>query len=211
MYYNEFREKVKDYPFFRSNIFSHLTKNQNILRSQITGWVAKGYVIPLKRGLYTLREDDRNNKFSLYFLANNLYSPSYISLESALSYYGLIPEKVVAITSISPKKTQRFENYYGKFIYQHVKNALYDDYVAAKDEFSNRFFIASKERAIIDFLYLRTRGIENIESDIFQSSYRMQNLETIDVDKLKTIAEKFKQKKLDQLVKSLCSTLSKIK
>src|SRR5688572_16621374 len=99
MNYTEFRNKVKKYPFFRSNIFVHLTDSVEVLRRQVSEWVDRGYIVQLKRGFYTLQEEDREVRFSQYFLANNLYSPSYISLETALSYYNFIPEQVHAVTS----------------------------------------------------------------------------------------------------------------
>ncbi|MFA6409894.1 MAG: hypothetical protein WCW01_06970 [Gammaproteobacteria bacterium] len=206
MFYDNFRTTLEKYPFFRSNIFPHIASNVDSLRLQVTKWIAKGYVIPLKRGFYTLREKDRAQNFSVYFLANNLYSPSYVSLETALSYYGFIPEKVVAITSVTSKKTQHFDNDYGNFVYHNIKESLYDDYIALTDEFSNTFLMATKERAMIDFLYLKVSALKDIDTDIFQSSYRMQNLDSLDHEKLKIIAAKFKNKKLDYLVDLLLKT-----
>ncbi len=107
MKFSAFRSVVKGYPLFRSNLFEHITDNVPLLRRQITEWVAKGYILVLKRGIYMLSEEFRVTRCSNYFLANQLYTPSYVSLESALSYYGLIPEAVYATTSVTTKKTAR--------------------------------------------------------------------------------------------------------
>lgn len=200
MKFNIFKTKVKQYPMFHSKIFPHLTDDVPTLRRQVSEWTKKGYLLQLKRGLYCLREEDRQENFSRFFLANQLYSPSYISLESALSYYNMIPEAVHTVTSVSPKKTQRFENACGLFRYYHIKNEIYSDYVSVEDEFGLHFFIASKERALIDFLYFKTRGLKNIEASIFTEDFRLQNLDDIDPEKLLRITGMFSQKKLLQLV-----------
>lgn len=196
MKFSEFRLLVKNYPLFRSNSFEHITNNVPLLRRQITEWVAKGYILALKRGIYTLAEA----KCSNYFLANQIYTPSYISLESALSYYGLIPEAVYATTSVTTKKTAHFENYYGRFSYHHCKISLYGDYIEIKDEFGYTVKMASKERAIIDFLYFKTPKLAQTHTDIFDLSLRWQNLSDIDANKLILYAKKFEQKKLTALI-----------
>jgi predicted transcriptional regulator of viral defense system len=157
----------------------------------------------LKRGLYTLCDEDRAAKFSRHYLANQLYMPSYISLESALSYYNIIPEGVYAITSVSSKKTQQFNNAFGQFIYHHVDPELFGDFVLLHDEFNNPVYIASKERAIIDFLYLKVPWARKYDHDIFTLSYRFQNLQDVDIEKLRTIAKKFKQDKIQRLLEVL--------
>lgn len=200
MNYISFRNKVSKYPFFHSNIFVHLTDKIDVLRRQVSEWVDRGYILQLKRGFYTLREEDRQVKFSRYFLANNLYSPSYISLESALSYYGLIPERVNAITSVSTKKTQKFENSLGVFIYRHIKTELYGGFVSQKDEFGNKFFMASPERAVIDFFYYQEKVLDKFDEAIFDASFRLQNLDLLNKSKLKAMAKAFTPRKPGQLV-----------
>jgi len=201
MLYREFREKVKHYPVFRSNIFAALTDSPALLRDQVVDWVKKGLVICLKRGVYTLNESDREAKFSVFFVAQELYLPSFISLESALSYYGLIPEKVIAITSVTSKKTQNFRNILGNFIYRHLKTSLFNNFVAIKDEYGNFFNIAIPEKAIVDYLYFQTRGMSQLEPDIFEESFRLQNLEGLDKFKLQQIAANFNNKRLDRVMK----------
>jgi len=203
MKYLEFREKVKDYPFVPSNSFGHITQDLASFRNQVSSWVKKGLLIQLKRGLYTLREEDRRVKFSKYFLANNLYSPSYISLETALSYYGLSTERAFQFTSISTKKTQCFENYYGKFTYRSIKAELYDHFIAREDEFGNTFYIASPEKALCDFFYFKIREIESLDKSIFEDAYRLQNLDLLKVSRLKQIAEAYPGRKFKNLMELL--------
>lgn len=203
MNYSDFKHKVRKYPYFRANIFEHLSGNPAFLRRQLTDWVKKGWVEKLKRGIYTLSEQDRSVRISAYCLAPILYSPSYISLESALSYYGLIPEGVYAITSVSTQKTMQFHNKYGQFIYRNIKPAFFTDFVSEDDGFGNMFYIATPEKALLDFLFFKTKGMKRVKQDIFENSFRLQNLESVDRQKLKEIAERLGHKKIISIVKSL--------
>src|SRR3990167_1691103 len=101
MRYQHFRDIFENYPFFKSQLFNHITDNPALLRVQMVDWVNKGLVLELKRGSYTLNQRDRMANFSSLALAQALYQPSYISLETAMSYYQLIPEKVEQVTSIT--------------------------------------------------------------------------------------------------------------
>jgi hypothetical protein len=207
MRFGEFRKKIMHYPFVRSNAIGHFTDKPEILRRQISEWLGKGYLLQLKRGIYTLQDEDRKVQFSRYFIANNLYAPSYISLATGLSFYGLIPEKVVTTTSVTTKKTQTFENRYGQFSYHHIKTVLYGDFVTMDDEFGNKFFIATKERAIIDFLYFNMCYLKVIESDIFEQSFRFQNLDILNKQEIRRIAKKFPQAKMQKLINILIPLL----
>jgi len=203
MRYEEFRAKVENYPIFGDWIFDLICPGSTGFKNSITDWIEKGYVIRLKKGVYVLREKDRRQKISRSYMANHLYSPSYISLEYALQYYGFIPERVYSITSVSSKKTSEFSNQEGNFSYKHVKTEVFSDFVSIKDSYGNNFFIATPEKALLDFLYLKVRYVKNIEADIFDVSYRMQHLENIDCDKLRAISKKFKQKKMSWLTDML--------
>ena len=203
MKYSELREQVKNYPFFRSNIFNHLTNKQGLLRRQMVDWVKRGLVIVLKRGVYTLNAADRVAGLSPYFLANNLYSPSYISLESAMTYHGFILEKVHLVTSITTKKTQEFHNKIGDFKYHHIKPSFFDYFVTVRDEFGNDFYLATPEKTLLDFIYIRMLKLPKINDDVFAVSYRLQNLEKLEVKKLKTIAAFYASEKINYLVKLL--------
>jgi hypothetical protein len=211
MKYAEFREKVKNYPFFRSHIFEHLTGKPLILRRQLVDWLKKGSVVQLKRGMYTLRQEDRSSHFSELYLANNLYAPSYISLETALSYYQLIPERVNATLSITTKKTQHFQNSFGYFSYRHIKQSLFENFIMKQDEFNNIFFIATPEKAVVDFLYFKSKEITTISDDVFELSFRFQNLDTLNAGELKRIARNFKQKKLLKLIDLLIKQMGREK
>jgi predicted transcriptional regulator of viral defense system len=88
--------------------------------AKIRQLLANGALIRVKKGLYVLSEDYNNAPFSLTILANLIYGPSAISLEFALSYYGLIPEHAYTITSITPQRNKIFEAPVGCFTYRYL-------------------------------------------------------------------------------------------
>jgi len=113
-------------------------------------YTKRGFIVRAKRGLYAFADDLPPE----LYIANKLYEPSYISLESALSYHRVIPETVYEITSVTPKSTRRFETLGKVFTYHTIKKAAFTGYSLGKQNgFS--FIIAEPEKAFADALYLR--------------------------------------------------------
>lgn len=109
-----------------------------------------GYIVRIKQGLYKLSDE----KIPDLYVASKLYSPSYISLEFALSYYGVIPENVYEITSVTTKATRRFETLGKIFSYKKIKKSAYTGYEIKKEK-NLGFYIADAEKAFVDTNYLR--------------------------------------------------------
>jgi predicted transcriptional regulator of viral defense system len=89
-------------------------------------------------------------------IANKIYEPSYVSLESALAYYEVIPETVFGVTSVSSRKTKQYESPWGLFSYRSVKPQYMIGYRVIENSPGNRFKIASLEKALLDYLYLNS-------------------------------------------------------
>ncbi|MBI5466487.1 MAG: hypothetical protein HY974_04315 [Candidatus Kerfeldbacteria bacterium] len=107
-----------------------------------------GLFIKLRNNYYTLKDSNP----SLYLIANKLYQPSYVSLENALAYYGMIPEVVYTITSITTKPTREFTTPKGVFSYQRIKQIAYTGYSPKRVEGGVVLF-ADPEKALADYLY----------------------------------------------------------
>lgn len=107
-----------------------------------------GLFIKLRNNFYQLKDSNP----SLYFIANRLYQPSYISLEKALAYYNIIPEMVYGITSVTAKPTREFETPRATFSYQTIKPQAYRGY-SAKNIESYVVLLAEPEKALADYLY----------------------------------------------------------
>lgn len=110
--------------------------------------VKKGAIVRLKAGLFSLS----NNMPHEYIIANRLCIPSYISLDTALSYYNLIPESIYAITSITSKATKKFEVNGLSYVYNKIKKEAFVGYNLCDIEGEN-VYLASSEKAVADFLY----------------------------------------------------------
>lgn len=203
MKYAEFKNKIKEFPVFTTAMLRMLagnTGNIGALKVQLSHWKKKGLVVPLRKGLYLLNREDRKTEPSLFYLANQIFIPSYVSLESALAYYGLIPEFVGASTSVTARKTCAFRNEFGIFTYQHVKTAAYTGFVSVRESGKPSFLAATPEKAVVDLIYLNLEKCRPQDRHIFVKSYRFQNGESLHSKKLVMYAKKFGTRKLLEVV-----------
>lgn len=194
-----FKQKIKSLPIFSSGLLSSLTKDVNTMKVQMAYWKKKGLIVQVRKGLYVLEKEEREVEPSLFYLANQIFIPSYVSIESALAYYGLIPEFVAQVTSVTARKTCKFENDFGVFSYQHLQPQCYKGYKAVKDENDMNILIAEPEKAIVDFLYLNLSKFDLSKKDIFEKSYRFQNCSKLNKRKFKSTANIFDSKKLNNI------------
>jgi predicted transcriptional regulator of viral defense system len=93
----------------------------------------------------------------LFIAANKIYEPSYVSLESALAYYQIIPETVLGVTSVSSRKTKQYESAWGVFSYRSVKPQYMIGYQVIETSPGIKFKIAYLEKALLDYLYLNSK------------------------------------------------------
>lgn len=188
---NEFIKAYQEARVIDSSTFALIGQKPKDLRRQVRDWVKKGYLLPLKRGKYIFSEEYRRLEASGLFIANFLVSPSYLSLEFALGYYGLIPEKVTVFTSVTTKKTAVFRNPLGVFEYRCVKKELFFGYTKGSDV-GQEFFIAFPEKALLDYFYLN-RQLQG-SFDEFDSSLRLQNLEGLNLKQFKRFRDSYDKK-----------------
>ncbi len=134
-------------------------EKRSSLRQYLSRWKKQGWIGSLRNGLYELTFPEGRG-IPDFFIANKVYAPSYISLETALSYYNIIPEVSMAVVSVTSKTTRRFKNDHGLFIYHSIQPEAFRGYVIEKH---NGFdiLIAEPEKALVDYLYFKTfRGKE---------------------------------------------------
>ena len=122
-------------------------------RNALTRWQRKGYLEKIRSGFYRLATRPISGEGESFFIANRIYNPSYVSLQSAMSWYGFIPEGVFTITSVSTRKTQVFKTSAGHFSYRSIRRELFFGYRLVS--FGNiRVKMADPEKTLLDFLYL---------------------------------------------------------
>ncbi len=169
-----------------------------------------GSIIRLKKGLFVVSSEASKQTLSRELIANHLYGPSYISLESALSFYGLIPEKVYTIRSVTAKRAKRFSTQLGNFEYRTIPQDYYP--IGIRQEIVNNeyaYLLASPEKAICDMI-LSTRNFR-IQSVKAMQIYLEEDLrmdlsviKTYNTDIIKSCIETgIKKTELTQLLKLL--------
>ena len=122
---------------------------------KIADMLAKGTLVQLRRGLYVLGAEHRSAPLSLPLIANLLFGPSYVSLDFALSWHGLIPEGVVEVSSVTPLRARHYDTPVGQFSYTRLAATLYGVGVQmAKNSDGTSFLIASPEKALCDKVLL---------------------------------------------------------
>ncbi len=209
MKYLEFKEVFGEFPLISSSHFFNVTQKPRSLRNRLTAWQKEGLVVKLRKGLYIFNEKERKINPSRIFIANALYSPSYVSSEYALDYYDLIPERVEDVTSVTTKKTTKFENALGTFRYQHLKPELFFGFIQIQDENGLPLLVAEPEKAMLDFIYLNLQDFRDRGRDVFTVSYRFQNLENLGRKKLELFGTKYRNKVFLSVVKNLLAFIVK--
>jgi hypothetical protein len=144
-------------------------------RDKARSLMKKRVIVRIKKGLYVFGEEYRRRPYSRELLANLIYGPSLVSLESALSFHGLIPERVAAVTSVTPKRPKRFATPIGLFVYRQVPLSYYPLGMERIEEGNDvAFLIASPERALADKLRdHRSNPLRSLED---MAAYLMENL-----------------------------------
>lgn len=135
---------------------------------KVSEWMRCGALQPLRRGLYLAGQALRSGPVCLPLLANHLYGPSCVSLDFALAWHGLIPEGVVEVTSVTPRRSRRLGNSLGRFSYQHLSLHYYavgQELGQGTDGLS--FLITSPAKALCDRLVL-SRGLAPLSRQLMR-------------------------------------------
>lgn len=199
MNYLEFKNKMFDLACFSSN--QVYAWQPNFDRNNFSQWIKRGLLVRLRQGIYTFPEYTAKPDFNLYF-ANRIYKPSYVSLHTALAFYGLIPEAVVQITSVTSLKTANFKNSFGEFSYKSIREELMFGYDMKPLADGRTLLLAKPEKAILDLLYLYT--FYNTKNDMEELHFDMDFMQDeLNWDLMQSYTNQFKNKTLDKRVKLL--------
>lgn len=200
-------------PLTHSVMLSYLDdyKNPN---DKIKQMVKSGELIRVKQSLYILGEIYHDEKVSYGLLANQIYGPSYVSMDYALSFYGLIPERVYEVTSITTKMVKKYNTPFGRFSYIKSPLDLYaKGIIPNQDSDGISYMMATAEKALCDkILFTKNLGITSIKTMIeyLRDDLRIEldDLKSFDLDIIKKCSEcGYKSKQMIYLYK----TIKKIK
>jgi len=174
-------------------------------RDKISDLLHKGIIIRVKKGLYVFGNGARQAPYSTEILANLIYGPSYISLDYALQYYGLIPERVEGVTSVTTGRSRRFLTPVGLFIYRMIPIRAFQigmDRVEIGD--GRAFLIATPEKALADKIYEdRGTGLHTQKElgDYLERNLRVDlaGVREMNPDDLDAIASRYRSQKIRAL------------
>jgi len=198
------REKIPQEEFDYQTLLLAL-KGYAHPRDKISDLLKKGMIIRVKKGLYVFGEPYRQKPYSTEVLANLIYGPSYISLDYALQHYGLIPERVEGITSVTTGRSRKFATPVGLFVYRMIP---LDAFRIGMDRMElgdgRAFLIATPEKALSDKIYdERGSGLNSQHelSDYLERSLRIDpaGLREMNPDRLKAIAGHYRSQKIRAL------------
>ncbi|MFA6074139.1 MAG: hypothetical protein WC758_08530 [Candidatus Woesearchaeota archaeon] len=204
-------EQIDKLPFFNKvTLGVALNKSGQNLDYWIKTRLKSGEIVALKKGLfvskmYLARIEESSGIYEKYiqFMANILRYPSYISLEYVLSLYGMIPEGVYVITSITTKSSRLFTNKLGNFRYQNIKKSLFLGYNEV-DYKNNPVRLASRAKALFDTIYLRSFGNSSLEYELIEGlRLNLDDFIKDDIDEFKSYVDLSNSVKMRKTVKIL--------
>lgn len=177
-------------------------------RDKITRLLATGAIVRIKKGLYCFGELFRKEHINPEYLANLIYGPSYISAEYALSHYGLIPERVETITSVTTRRSRNFDTPVGVFSYTMLKPSRYAVGAVFETVGKIPYLTASPEKALVDKVWSdkRFNGRRIIDFDDYLSDdLRIDrgDLSKLDHDRLLAISKAYDSAKINNLVRHI--------
>jgi len=191
--------------FTKQNLKVYFKGSDFALDERIKRALKKERIFMLKKGLYVtniyyLKEVDKTGFKE--FIASKLRFPSYLSLEYVLGKYNFLSEATYPLTSITTKVPRTYHNFLGTYKYSNIKEQLYFGFNEVSF-YQNKYFIATKAKALFDFLYLKN-NLGNIEREILEDMrFNWDVFSKEDFELFKRYVSNAKSKKMDQIVKIL--------
>jgi predicted transcriptional regulator of viral defense system len=190
--YEDLLALVGDEPVFASSLLIAGRTPRTQVRLQMSRWVSAGKLIQLRRGLYALAPAWRKVEPHPFVVANALQRGSYVSLQSALAFHGVIPEHVPVVTSVGPRRPEAVRNALGSFQFNHLTSRLSFGYERVEVAARQFAFVARPEKALLDLIYLTAEG----DSTAHLASLRLQNPEAMNPETLLGLARRSGKPKL---------------
>lgn len=206
MLWRDFLRIVGEEPVFTSALLLAGDVSPAGIHLQLSRWARAGKIIQVRRGVYVLADPYRKVSAHPFLLANKIKKGSYVSLQSALAYHGLIPEYVPVITSVTTGRPETVTSVAGTFTFKHVRKSLFTGY--RRIEVAPRQFamVATPEKGLLDLVYLTPRG----DRREYLSELRLQHLDQLDMETLRKAAQETGSAKLMRAVKRIVRLASEV-
>jgi predicted transcriptional regulator of viral defense system len=171
---------------------------------------SKGEIMKIRRGLYCLAPKYLKKPVNVYSLAQRIYGPSYVSMETALSWHGWIPEAVYACTSASYRSARTFKTPAGVFIYKRVPQKIfYYGVERLKDESGNIFFMASPAKALADYIYNRRLNWSKISEAAESLRIEAEDIDSVKASEVSGLLRNYTNNRLRRLLGNWLEDLRK--
>jgi predicted transcriptional regulator of viral defense system len=207
MKFDELLTLVGDEPVFSSSLLDVVGVSASQVRLQLVRWVNAGKLIQLRRGLYAFDRPYRKIEPHPFLIANRMRKASYVSLQSALAYYGVIPEHVPVVTSVTAGRPERLQNGLGAFEFRHVRKSLFAGYRTVVVTPGQSAFLATAEKALLDLIYLSPGA----DDEAFIDGLRLQNLAALSREALAHAARLFDGPKIERAVAAIRVRIADVK
>ena len=192
MEFRELIEIVGNEPLFETGLLLSGSVDPGDIRRQLSRWKAAGKIYQLRRGLYTLAPPYQKARPHPFLTANRLLAPSYVSLQSALAYYGMIPEYVPVTTSVTTRRPMSWQTPLGSFDFRHVQVDFFGGFHWVEVVGIQKAYLASPEKALLDLVYLQSEG----DTSDYLRELRLGNLERLDLREMERLVEMLNKPKL---------------
>lgn len=192
---------------FDVNVLSSVFPNNKHINEKARALEKAGVIIRLKKGMYVASSEETGKELSRELIANHIYGPSYVGREYALRYYGLIPERVYLITSVTTKHSRDFMNAVGSFSYLNTSADYFPIGVKIENAYGVNFLIATPEKALCDVINfsksLTLRSMKDVEAYLEEDiRFDTDALEDFDLDILERCAKvSRKRNSIEALIK----------
>jgi predicted transcriptional regulator of viral defense system len=199
MEFVELLEVVGDLPVFETGLLLAGDVDPAGVRRQLSRWTSAGWIYQLRRGVYALAPPYQKTKPHPFVVANALVRGSYVSLQSALAHYGMIPEYTPVVTSVTTGRPRSWETPLGDYVFQHIKLGWFHGYQRLDLGGDQDAFVARPEKALLDLVYLQPGG----DAPEYLAELRLQDLEKLDLERLARLAEESGKPKLRRAAREI--------
>jgi len=190
---------VKDEPVFDSSLLMSGRGSPAAVHLQLSRWIRAGRLVQVRRGLYALAATYARTAPHPFLLANRIRQPSYVSLQPALAWYGMIPEYVPVVTSVTTGHARDCRNAMGDFLYRHVKRDAFRGYRRLEVQPGQAAFVATPEKGLLDLIHLTVGA----DAESYLRELRLQNLEALSIEALRRAAREWGSPKLLRAVEGI--------
>ncbi len=183
---------VKDSPVFETSLLLAGDENPADVRRQLSRWTRVGKLHQLRRGVYAVAPPYQRTSPHPFHVANVMVTGSFVSCQTALGYYGLLPEHVPTTTSVCASRPRQWKTALGRFTYRHLKVSMLTGYRRVELGDRQHAFVAEPEKALLDLVYLHPGG----DRWEYLTELRLQHMEDLDLDRLELLAQQSGSPKL---------------